>query len=291
MTAHDAQDTTMMPPSEPGLKTLHVQGHRVALMDEGHGPVFLAVHGLPGDRRDTRHLAERLVQRGCRVIRLELPGFGASSFGPDRPMSLRERGLIVAQCADLLELERVIWLGHSMGGGLVAEAARLRPAQTQALCLLASLGPRPHFHAPSLAALGALMRVRALRPALIALLRPVLTRQGFAAKRLSDQAITRTMLDVAQIDFERHVDNLRAVRAPTLVAWAEDDALVPPDISRELAALAAPGPRCAFAQGGHNLQKTQAQALTELLLRLAFDGSPPPEAAQPQAEGSPRALV
>jgi pimeloyl-ACP methyl ester carboxylesterase len=80
---------------------------------------------------------------------------------------------------------------------------------------------------------------------------------------------------VRALDFDGHKERLQRVAVPTLVAWAEDDHLIEPEVSRELFA-AIPGARpLTFPTGGHNLQKTQAEAVAAAILALL---APPGEA-------------
>ena len=56
------------------------------------------------------------------------------------------------------------------------------------------------------------------------------------------------------------------VSSIALVAWCQDDPLVERQIGEELAQAAPAGPRLVFPTGGHNLQKTHAVELGEVLV-------------------------
>jgi pimeloyl-ACP methyl ester carboxylesterase len=71
---------------------------------------------------------------------------------------------------------------------------------------------------------------------------------------------------VAAADFPLLRRAATGPRPPTVLAYSHDDPLVQPWISQELAA-AMPGARVlAFAEGGHQLQKTRAPELAEAIL-------------------------
>jgi len=100
-------------------------------------PVFVLIHGL-GDEADSwRHLIPLLAARGCRVLALDLPGFGRSA-APGR-INLKRH---VSAVLSLLEAARVsaenpaFIAGNSMGA-VVAEAAAIRkPKLVKGLILI-----------------------------------------------------------------------------------------------------------------------------------------------------------
>ena len=99
---------------QPRLVQTSVGG--IALTDEGpHGAsAILCVHGVPGSSRDWRYLAPLLAPT-LRVVRLEMPGFGASPPGADDTIDGWAR--VTTAVADSLGLERFVLMGHSYGGG------------------------------------------------------------------------------------------------------------------------------------------------------------------------------
>ncbi|KAG3099104.1 hypothetical protein PI124_g7059 [Phytophthora idaei] len=54
---------------------------------------------------------------------------------------------------------------------------------------------------------------------------------------------------------------LKHLRMPTLVAWSKSDEYIQEAILTELGELCYPGPRLAFAGGGHNIQKTRVDPI------------------------------
>ncbi|KAE8976671.1 hypothetical protein PF011_g23947 [Phytophthora fragariae] len=69
----------------------------------------------------------------------------------------------------------------------------------------------------------------------------------------------------------KQVDMLRSLKLPSLVAWSQNDEFMEEEIPRELARLCHPGPRLAFAGGGHNVQKTRAEQVAGALTRWIED--------------------
>ena len=106
-------------PTQPWELATGSIGHQVELRTGLHarswgkkGPLVLALHGWRGRTTQFRPLAARLVEKGLRMVALELPGHGISVGDSATPRQLGE--LIV-------EVERIVGpvhaaIGHSFGG-------------------------------------------------------------------------------------------------------------------------------------------------------------------------------
>ena len=66
---------------------LVVDGLRLAVHDEGSGPVVTFLHGYPSSSLDAVPLFERL-EGEARLVALDLPGFGASAKPPEHQYSI-----------------------------------------------------------------------------------------------------------------------------------------------------------------------------------------------------------
>ena len=98
----------------------------------GDGPTALVlVHGWSCDRTywDSQ-VGEFSVDH--RVVRLDLAGHGASG-AERRDYSIAGFGADVAAVVDALALKRVVLVGHSMGGDVIMEAAKLLPGRVAGL--------------------------------------------------------------------------------------------------------------------------------------------------------------
>ena len=251
-------------PSDPEKRQLLLPAGLASYTDEGDGPAIVAVHGLPGSARDFRWLAPELSQ-SHRFIRVELPGLGGTpaSTGPD-PSPLGNARFVNA-LVQALGLERPLILGHSMGAVVSCAAVELEPAQYCGLALISSPGLRPHAAFTAIPASSAhrLLARKYIGPALAPLVRWAFAQGGFRGYR--DGELYRTIECVAATSIPEHAERTRRLTLPTLVAWCDDDPLIPTDISREFADACPDGPRLTFADGGHNPQKTQARELAVAL--------------------------
>lgn len=118
-------------------------GIRVRIAESGpaDGPPVVMLPGWGGALYMYRHGFDALARRGCRVIAMDLRGFGLS----DRPA---ERGAYtlgayeadVAALLDALALPRVTLVGQSMGGGLALRYAIAHPERVSRLALINPTG-------------------------------------------------------------------------------------------------------------------------------------------------------
>jgi len=237
---------------------------------------WLCVPGVPGAERDFRHLAPHLAQRAL-VARVVFPGFGPLSHLPARecPRSSEERARYLRRVISAWGWGRVAVLGHSMGGA-AALALAARDPRVARLCLLCSVGLRPHRGlrlGPTTArALVAATRVPLAGAALARAGRAQLEAMGFRGHPLHAEQLRLIYDHIAALDFEAARRDVAAL-PPTLDArlvWTADDPLVEEAVSAELAAAVrarVPGARLApLAEGGHSPQKSSLARVLEALL-------------------------
>lgn len=219
--------------------------------EEGRGPLVVAIHGVPGGSRDFRRLAADLAP-DFRVIRLDLPGFGDAPPAPGVDAPARAAACVADFLVDLDE--PAILVGHSMGGIVALHAAVALPARVRGLALLATPGLRPHRLArgPTARVVSRLLRVDVIARLMRRPIAASFARAGFPAN-ISPLSRVLSVHYVASLEFADVRRLYAAVRAPTLVAWADDDRLIEPEIIAEAAAVCPPGPRLRFPRAGHNL--------------------------------------
>ena len=119
----------------------------------------LVLHGNAGSALDRTYYAAALAPLGAEVTLLEYPGYGARPGSP----TLESLTAAALDAVDALEREgRPVWLvGESLGSGVAARAAGLRPGSVRGLVLVtpfAELSAVARHHYPFLPA--ALLRDR-----------------------------------------------------------------------------------------------------------------------------------
>ncbi|MBT2304257.1 alpha/beta hydrolase [Variovorax paradoxus] len=117
----------------PTSNYLQIAGREIHWMDWGEqgGPVVIAWHGLARTARDMDELAAHFAERGFRVICPDTIGRGLSQWSPmpDDEYQLSFYARVGTGLCDALSLERVHWVGTSMGGaiGMVCAGGLLEP--------------------------------------------------------------------------------------------------------------------------------------------------------------------
>ena len=107
---------------------LDINGTRIRVYEQGHGPMVLLVHGFPELAYSWRHQMPALAAAGYRAVAIEQRGYGRSSKYWD-PEAYRIDHLaadLVGVIAALGESQAVI-VGHDWGAPVVWSAAWMHP--------------------------------------------------------------------------------------------------------------------------------------------------------------------
>jgi pimeloyl-ACP methyl ester carboxylesterase len=134
-------------------RTLRVNGIRMHIAEEGHGPLVLLCHGWPELWYSWRHQLSALANAGFRAVAPDMRGFGETDAPADvgQYTILHTVGDIVALLR-ALDAERAIIVGHDWGAPIAWTAAMLRPDLFPAVVAM-SVPHRPRSSEPPLALL------------------------------------------------------------------------------------------------------------------------------------------
>lgn len=232
-----------------GLSQGHVEaaGHRwiYAYSDEAprDAPVVVMIHGFTGSKENWYPLARRL--RGhYRLLIPDLPGWGGSERKPGQDYGFVAQSARVDAFVRALSPHRpVVLLGHSMGGGIVALSAARHPDDVARVGLfdaagvpfrdnafgrevLAGRNPFAVSDAASLRRyLDTVFHDPAAKPAI-----PWPASRGLIARRRHDASFEQAVLDRIGRGSERFLPGTEAarIRAPTLLLWCRQDAVIDP---------------------------------------------------------------
>jgi len=94
-------------------------------------PTLIFVHGWSCDARYWRNQLSPFSQKH-KVVLVDLAGHGHSGATRES-YSMRAFGEDIQVVTELIESQNVILIGHSMGGAVIAEAARLMPQRVKGL--------------------------------------------------------------------------------------------------------------------------------------------------------------
>ena len=116
-------------------------GRTLACLELGDpaGPPVLYFHGYPGSRLEARVAAAAAARLGLRLLALDRPGFGQSTFQPGR--TIGGWAADVAAVADQLSLGRFSIIGISGGGPYALACAALLSHRLARVALVCPLAP------------------------------------------------------------------------------------------------------------------------------------------------------
>jgi pimeloyl-ACP methyl ester carboxylesterase len=220
---------------------------RLHVRDSGprHGPVVVLLHGF-GASLQTWDAWASVLGKTHRVIRLDLPGSGLSPPDPAHDYTDARSLQLLLRLLDDLGVSRATIVGHSMGGRIAWTFAAQHPERTERLVLIAPDGFASegfeYGQPPQVPAIMGLMRY--VLPKFV--LRMNLQGAYAQAEHLSDALTTRyhellrapgarqAMLErLKQTVLQEPEPMLRQIKAPTLMIWGQDDAMIPSSNARD----------------------------------------------------------
>jgi pimeloyl-ACP methyl ester carboxylesterase len=227
-------------------RTVETPSGRIAYAERGNGPVALFVHGVLLNAHLWRHQLGHLADiRRC--IAPDLLAHGDTAIAPAQDVSVTANATMLREFLDALRIEQVDLVANDSGGGIAQIFAALHPQRVRSLTLTNcdthdNWPPEPFKPFLEMAAAGGL---RGTLEAMVADKNVYRSPQALGPayehpERVSDETIDTYLEPFLRSgqrlrDLERFLaafDNvhtvrieagLRALRAPTLIAWGTDD--------------------------------------------------------------------
>ncbi|GAC1323599.1 MAG: alpha/beta hydrolase [Mycobacteriales bacterium] len=286
----------------PGADVV-VDGTRLHVVTHGRpeGLPILLVHGLPTSSYLWRDVM-RDLGHDHRTIAADLIGLGASERPAYHRYDLGSQALLLLALLDQLRLDRVVIVGHDLGGGVAVHLAALAPERVAGLVLVdapvhADVWPVPPvlpMLAPGLGAayVAGLRRAPALAGAVLA---RSLGATGTSPGRLEPRELAHYLAPLLSAAGGRGL--LRLVRAvdmsaveaswqlvrtappPVLVLWGEHDRLHSPAYGRRVVGELAGASWVPVAEAGHLLPQERPERVAEELAGFVAELTSRPEPA------------
>ena len=246
-------------------------------VEAGTGSPVLLIMGFGGDHTAWAFQMGAFSARH-RVIAFDNRGVGQTE-SPDHPYATRMMAADALGLMDLLGIDRAHVIGVSMGGMIAQELALKSPDRVRSLHLGCTFA-RPDAYMLALNAAWRDMRIGLGREATLRTLglwlfapstyaeRPDLveTLLQTALANPYPQSVTGFLRQGEAVAAHDTRDRLSAIRCPTLVSVAEDDILVPPRFSREIAARIRGAELRLIPAAGHGYFLEQPDAFNALSL-------------------------
>lgn len=253
-----------------GVEILSLEPGRVRYQSAGEGQgkddhAIVLLHGF-NNQLGVWNGVWPLLEKCGRRVRLDIPGFGGSTW-PTDDFGLPAQAARVVSAFEALGLERVTLVGVSMGGSLAAWIAAYYPERVQALVLLA-----PSGYPGSLNYGGPFGKL--LRPGLVnALARRLAATERFKRDYPSSAALQA--LSVTSSYGEPWAEALEKIQAPTWLVWSRGDAGVPFSFAADVAKRLVHGKLVPLEESvGHDIPAARPELIARLACEAQAGGTP-----------------
>ena len=257
------------------MPSIDRNGVRIHFDDVGSGPAVVLGHSFLCSGEMWRPQVEPLSER-YRVINIDGRGHGRSG-ALSESFSLYDMVDDVIGVLDEVEVDRAVWAGLSIGGMVAMRAAIAAPDRVAGLILVDThAGPETTYKKIKYRAMGLGVRLLGVEPFLAAISKlmfgkttrrrdPDLVaawRKRFAATDVPSMLLVLGAL----VRRDSVVDQLRSVRIPSLVIVGDEDASLPPTLSREIADALPDASLVVIPTAGHLSALEQPREVTDAML-------------------------
>ncbi len=242
---------------------IHAGGTRLHYQVAGpvNAPPLVLIHGIGGSVNWWENNLPAFTQH-FRTYALDLPGFGRS-WRMRRVYSIERLADYVRQWLDLVGLERVALLGHSLGGQVATRLAATTPQRVERLILAAPSGLWPTQRER--------LNWFVKAPRVKVPLQQVLTIASGTMR--TDALALLYSLNAIVLDGKQASLSLQSLQTPTLVVWGTADSVLPPLLGPRIAALITKAPvRLGYIEDGtHDMMYDQSEAFNRLTLEFLLE--------------------
>jgi 3-oxoadipate enol-lactonase len=241
------------------MKAIDVNGVQTAYLDQGLGDPVVLVHGLGGTATAIfKHLLAPLSGRH-HVVAYDLRGSGRSSVTPG-PYTVELLAEDLDALLTALDLDAVMLIGHSLGGGIVLEYAATRPDRVRAVVGIGAVTGLPEQGKVGMAA-----RAETVESEGMAAVAETVATNGLASsfREAHPKEFRELVSLIASSDTTGYAAQCRAlvamdvtrqlpgIRCPVLLVCGEKDQASPPAANAANAALIPDARLVEFADTAH----------------------------------------
>jgi pimeloyl-ACP methyl ester carboxylesterase len=228
-------------------------------MGEGENVFFL--HGLGGNIYNWAYQTKYFSETN-NVVSLELPGHGRSSGKGGATVDIYTD--LVLEFLDVMELNNVVFVGHSMGGVVALDFCFKHPERVKALGLVATSAK---FDIPPQKLIELKNNIESIFGSL--------EKAKDKMKDIDERLVTNDMMvmlgDVMAVRKFDGIAHLSELQCPTLVIGGADDILAPPSYSEQLHANIKHSQLTIIEHAGHMVMVEAHQEFNTVLEEFLLD--------------------
>ncbi|MBD2451902.1 alpha/beta hydrolase [Nostoc sp. FACHB-152] len=245
---------------------------------KGTGEPLLLIAGFMCDRAYWSLLMPSLISQ-YQVIRFDNRGIGQSS-APDSPYSIQQMANDAAALLDVLGIEKVHVIGHSMGGLIAQELALTYPQRIKSLILLSSFAKGNEKFNSIIKTWGDIAAKLDLELYEKVVLPWIFTDDFYAipgmVNQLIEWAINYPFAPTAHGLYHQSrailhydtTDKLKYIQCPTLVLVGRQDILTPVKFSEQLNQGIPNAELVIIEQGGHSFLIESPESVAQFILKF-----------------------
>ncbi|MDE2312517.1 MAG: alpha/beta hydrolase [Patescibacteria group bacterium] len=232
----------------------------------GGGQTMLFLHGWRSNKQVWAKVINSIEDTECRILALDLPGFGGSQ-APKEPWSVGDYAGLVAEFVEKLQLSRVVVVGHSFGGRVGIKLAANFPQLVSRLVLVDSAGfadavTKKKIYAALAKVVRPIFQPRVMQP-----LRRKIYQSLGAEDYVATPQLRQTFVNVVREDL---AEDIARIRVPTLLVWGRHDRETPPRFGERMFAAIPNAQLVILEHAGHFSFIDQPEKFVEVLRKFIF---------------------
>ena len=244
-----------------------VQNLATEYQDGGSGTIVLFLHGW----QDSLHTFDTLVpllSSSCRIIRLDLPGFGKTET-PKESWGLWGYVRFVGEFIKKLNIEVDTIVGHSFGGRVILKGESAGVFKADKIVLIGSAGIAKRNTARNfvLNIIAKIGKALTSMPPLSLWKRQIRRRfyKRIGSDYASAGALQETFLKTISEDLR---ENAKKITTPALLIWGANDTETPLSVGKRLSELIPNSKLHALEEAGHFVHQEKPREVANLITKF-----------------------
>lgn len=231
---------------------IDVDGKMINYEVEGNGKPVVLLHGWLCSLQTLAPLARHL-SKNFKVYSIDIIGFGKSEL-PDKPMNTDDYGNFLKRTLEALKIDNPILIGHSHGGRMIINYAGRNLGKINKIVLIDSAGIVPkrsikyYCKVYSFKFLKNIFNILPKTEMFINMRERALNKFGSEDYKNSPEVLRKSMSIILNEDQK---ENLKRIKAPTLLIWGDKDTATPIDQGKTMEKLIPGSGLVTFKGAGH----------------------------------------